>query len=366
MKIESNKKGCDAMEEIKKILPTISINTLNSKPIRIKENVFIGDSVKIPLLLSEGDELKQLHEGCTVEVLYSDLEGKEVKQQTENITIDTVASTLSFIPEDEKLIVGVNKIQICIKDLDEQIYLAPLILNVLATIDNTVINNETNIQTLYELQKYIDNANATLDSTKIKLNEVDSKIDQLITDMSEADELIKSSVNDLQIEVREALVNANTQIDTSLQVIEEKINGKFEEFNSNFSKITKLEAYLNENNKVCFRSDFINIPAKELVNYSFMVHVNTSPYVDTICTSYIGILTFSLESHGVVCNLNTLSSKSIQGNSVSVAVQFSNGSNTIANVFEYGYKIILTSNGIKSALDNSSCCLSPLTTGGLI
>lgn len=354
------------MEEIKKILPTIYVNTLESKPIRIKQNIFIGDSIKISLLLNEGDELKQLDDGCNAEILYSDLEGKEVKQQTENITIDTVTSTLSFIPEDGKLLVGVNKIQICIKDLDEQIYLAPLILNVLATTDNTVINNENNIQTLYELQKYIDDANNTLDTTKSKLNEVDIKIDQLVTEMGEAEELIKSTVEDLQIEVREALVNANTQIDTSLQAIEDKINGKFEEFNSNFSKITKLEAYLNENNKVCFRSDFINIPAKELVNYSFMVHVNTSPYINTICTSYIGILTFSLESNGIVCNLNTLSSKSIQGNSVAVAIQFSNGSNTITNIFEYGYKIILTSNGIKNALDDSSCCLSPLTIGGLM
>lgn len=354
------------MEEIKKILSTISVNTLNSKLIRIKQNTFIGDSVKIPLLLSEGDELKQLHDGCTVSVLYSDLEGKEVRQQTENITIDTITSTLSFVPENGKLIVGVNKIQICIKDLDEQIYLPPLILNVLATTDSTVINNETNIQTLYELQKYIDSANTTLDNTKVKLEEIDVKVDKLITDMGEADELIKSTVNDLQIEVRDALVNANTEIDTSLQAMEDKINNKFDELNSNFSKIINLEAYLNENNKVCFRSDFINIPAKELVNYSFMVHINTSPYVQTIITSYIGILSFSLESNGVVVNLNTLLNKSIQGNNVAVAIQFDNGSNTMTNIDNFGYKLVLTTNGIANSLSNSRCCLTPLTTGGLI
>lgn len=67
------------MEEIKKILPTIFINTLDSKPIRIKQNIFIGDSVKISLVINEADELKQLHDGCTVNILYSDLEGKEVR-----------------------------------------------------------------------------------------------------------------------------------------------------------------------------------------------------------------------------------------------------------------------------------------------
>lgn len=38
----------------------------------------------------------------------------------------------------------------------------------------------------------------------------------------------KSTVNDLQIEVRDALVNANTEIDTSLQAMEDKINNKFD------------------------------------------------------------------------------------------------------------------------------------------
>lgn len=354
------------MEEIKKILPTISINTLDSKIIRIKQNIFIGDSVKISLIISEGDELKQLHDNCTVNILYSDLEGKEVRGQTENIIIDTVTSTLSFIPSSGKLIVGVNKIEICIKDLDEKIYLPSLLINVLPTTDNNVINSETKIQTLYELQKYITNATETLDITKNKLEDIDIKVDKLITDMSYTDELIKSTVEDLQIEVREALVNANTEIDTSLQAMESKIDNKFNEFNSNFSKIIQLEAYLNSNSKVCFRSDFINIPAKDLVNYSFMVHVNTSPYVQSIITSYIGILSFSLESNGVVVNLNTLSSKSIQGNNVSVAVQFSNGSNTISDINDFGYKLVFTTNGITNSLSNSNCCLSPLTTGGLL
>ena len=354
------------MEEIKKILSTISVNTLNSKLIRIKQNTFIGDSVKIPLLLSEGDELKQLHDGCTVSVLYSDLEGKEVRQQTENITIDTITSTLSFVPENGKLIVGVNKIQICIKDLDEQIYLPPLILNVLATTDSTVINNETNIQTLYELQKYIDSANTTLDNTKVKLEEIDVKVDKLITDMGEADELIKSTVNDLQIEVRDALVNANTEIDTSLQAMEDKINNKFDELNSNFSKIIQLEAYLNSNSKVCFRSDFINIPAKELVNYSFMVHINGSPYVASISTTNIGVLTFSMESNGVNIIYNSLISRSVQGNSIIISPKFSLTNSNIIEQNEFGYRIIIETNILKTELNNAKCCLTPLTTGGLI
>lgn len=354
------------MEEIKKILPIISVNTLSTKPTRIKNGVFIGDSVKISLVINEGDKLKQLHEDCTVNILYSDLEGKEVREQKDGVIIDTTTSTLSFVPSNGKLIVGVNKIEICISDLDEKIYLPPLLINVLSTTDNNVINSEAKIQTLYELQKYINSATETLDDTKNKLEDIDIKVDKLITDMSDSDELIKSTVEDLQIEVREALVNANTEIDTSLQVMENKINNKFDEFNSNFSKIIQLESYLNSNSKVCFRSDFINIPAKDLVNYSFMVHINTSPYVQSIITSYIGILSFSLESNGVVANLNTLLSKSIQGNNIAVAIQFSNGSNTMSKINEFGYKLVLTTNGISNSLNYSKGCLSPLTTGGLL
>lgn len=354
------------MEEIKKVLSQISVNTLNSKPIRIKEGIFIGDSAKIPLLLTEGAELKQLHEDCTVSVLYSDLEGKEVREQTENITIDTITSTLSFIPDNNKLIVGVNKIQICIKDLDEQIYLPPLILNVLATTDNNVINNETNIQTLYELQKYIDNANTTLDNTKFKLEEIDIKVDKLITDMGEADELVKSTVKDLQVRVKNALTNANTEIDTSLQALEDKINNKFNELNSNFSKIIQLEAYLNSNNKVCFKSNFINIPAKELVNYSFMVHINGSPYVTSISTTNIGAITFSMESDGISIIYNPLVLRSIQGNGITISPKFSLSNSNIIEQNEFGYRVIIETNIIASSLGKSRCCLTPLTTGGLI
>ena len=354
------------MEEIKKILPIISTDLLSAKPMRCKQQVYVGDSLEIKLEIKENGFLKQLHEGCTVNILYSDLEGKEVREQKDGVIIDTITSTLSFAPSSGKLIVGVNKIEICISDLDEKIYLPPLLINVLSTTDNTLVNRESKIQTLYELQKYIDSATETLDDTKNKLEDIDIKVDKLITDMSDSDELIKSTVEDLQIEVREALVNANTEIDTSLQVMENKINNKFDEFNSNFSKIIQLESYLNSNSKVCFRSDFINIPAKDLVNYSFMVHINTSPYVQSIITSYIGILSFSLESNGVVANLNTLLSKSIQGNNVAVAIQFSNGSNTISNINDFGYKLVLTTNGITNSLNNSKCCLSPLTTGGLL
>lgn len=352
------------MEEILKKIPMIEIDTLSSKPIRIKTQVYLGDSILISLQLKENGEDKILHSGCTANILYSDLESKNVREQNTGITIE--GTNISFVPN--KLIVGVNKIELCIRDTDEVIYLCPLILNVLTTIDNNlIVDNSNDIQTLKQLKEHIDNTNDVLRNTELQLVSIGEKIEALTTDISEADSLIKDTLEELQIEVHETLVKANTKIDTELENIQNKIENKFNEFNNQFSKIIKLEAYLNNNNKVCFRSEFINIPAKELVNYSFIVHVNGSPYVASIQITNVGIITFSLESNGVNMWYNSLVTRSVQGNSLFIAPKFSlTNTNTISPT-EFGFKIIIeTTNGIASSLNNSSCCLAPLTIGRLL
>lgn len=352
------------MEEILKKIPLIDIDTLSSKPIRIKSQIYIGDSALITLQLKENGTDKVLHEGCSINILYSDMEGRNVREQKDKITIE--GNLISFVPS--KLIIGVNKIELCISDADEIIYLCPLILNVLATTENDVIvDNANDIQTLKDLKEYVDTASEVLKNTDKQITLVGEKIEALTSDIAEADSLIKDTVEELKIEVHEALVNANTKIDTELDNMVKKIENKFDEFNSGFSKISKLEPYLNSSNKVCFRTELINKTAKDLTNYSFMLHVNGSPYVNSITTQLIGILTFSIESSGVVANLNVLTSKGIQGNSIQISsIKFSTTNSNIINQNEYGYQIVIETNIIKTALDSAKCCLTPLTTGGLL
>ena len=353
------------MNDISKILPSIIIDTLSVKPIRLKESIFLGDSVQLDLILKENNELKQLNQDCKATILYTTIVDNLATsiEQKENITINTELSKITIYPNKNTLRQGLNKIEIKLFDLDEQISLSPVLLNVQVTTDSEIIDNTNDIQSLKDLEdtllnvgKEVIKLNADIDGVENRIASAENTIINKVADME--------SVVNLEIQsTRDKLTFEETRIDQAIEEMDRKLENKNAEIDKFFLKSIELEPYLNENNKVCFRSDFINIPAKELIKHSFMVHVNTSPYTLQINTACIGILTFTLESNGLVANLNTIISKVIQGNSVKVSVQFNNNSNVISNLDDFGYKIIVITNGIESSLNQSRCVFTPIASG---
>lgn len=357
------------MENIRKKLSEINVDVLSVKPIRVKEQVFLSDDIEINLILKENDELKQLNQDCKAEILYS-ITNNDITtsvEQKDNVLIDTLLSKITIHPNKNALRLGMNKIEVKTFDTDEQFYLPSLLLNVQSTTDsNLIVDNSNEIQVLKDLENKL----VTIDGEIVKVN---TDIDNIETRITSAENTIIDKVADMESiinleikETRDKLTFEEARIDQAIEEMDNKLNNKNAEIDNIFLKSIQLEPFLNENNKVCFTSDFINVPAKELVKYSFMVHVNCSPYVASISTTNIGILTFSLESNGVVINFNSLISKTIQGNSTKVSVQFNNNSNVITNVEDFGYKLLVITNGISSALSNSKCCLTPLTIGRIL
>lgn len=353
------------MNNISKMLPSIIIDTLSVKPIRLKESIFLGDNIEIPIILKENNELKKLNEDCKINILYSATIDNITTsiEQKDGFTIDIATSKITIIPKKNALRLGLNKISIQIYDLDESISLSPILLNVQATTDSEIIDNTNDIQSLKDLEdtllnvgKEVIKLNADIDGVEKRIANTETTIINTIADME--------SIVDLEIqETRDKLAFEETRIDQAIEEMDKKLNNKNDEIDSIFLKSIQLKPYLNENSKVCFKSDFINIPAKELVKYSFMVHVNTSPYTLQINTACIGILTFTLESNGLVINFNSLLSKTIQGNSTKVSVQFNNNSNVITNLDDFGYKLVFITNGIKDSLKQSRCVLTPISFG---
>ena len=354
------------MSDIKKILPNIIIDALSVKFVRLKESIFLGDSVQLDIILKENNELKQLNQECKATILYTLLDSNVIDaiEQKDNILINTELSKITIYPNKNTLRQGLNKIEIKLFDLDEQIYLPSILLNVKPTSDSDVIIDNTNdIQSLKDLEdtllnvgKEVIKLNTDIDGVEKRIASAETTIINTVADME--------SIVDLEIqETRDKIVFENNRIDQAIEEIDNKLNNKNAEIDKFFLKSMELESYVNENNKVCFRSDFINIPAKELIKHSFMVHVNTSPYTLQINTACIGILTFTLESNGIVVNFNSLLSKTIQGNSTKVSVQFNNNSNVITNLDDFGYKLVLITNGIKDSLKQSRCVLTPISFG---
>lgn len=353
------------MNNISKILPNIIIDTLSVRPIRLKESVFLGDHIEIPIILKENNELKKLNEDCKINILYSITVDNVTTsiEQKDGFTIDIATSKITIIPKKNSLRLGLNKIEIQIYDLDESINLSPIILNVQATTDSEIIDNTNDIQSLKDLEDTLLNVEKEVINLNLGIDDIENRIASAETTIVNKVADMKSVVDSEIQENRDKINFESDRIDQAIEEIDNKLNNKNAEIDSIFLKSIQLEPYLNENNKVCFRSDFINIPAKELVKYSFMVHVNTSPYTLQINTACIGILTFSLESNGIVANLNTIISKVIQGNSVKVSVQFNNNSNVISNLDDFGYKIIVITNGIEISLNQSRCVFTPIASG---
>lgn len=354
------------MENIRKKLSEINVDILSVKPIRVKEQVFLSDDIEINLILKENNELKQLNQDCKAEILYSvTSDGITTSvEQKDNILIDTLLSKITIHPNKNALRLGMNKIQIKVCDPDEQFYLFPILLNVQATVDSDlIVDNFNEIQVLKDLENKL----VTIDGAIVKVN---TNIDNIETRITSAENTIIDKVADMESiinleinETRDKLDYESSKIDQAIEEMDNKLNNKNQEIDKFFLKSIQLEPFLNENNRVCFTSDFINIPAKELIKYSFMVHVNTSPYTQQINTVCIGILTFSLESNGVVVNFNSLFSKTIQGNSTKVSLQFNNNSNVITNIEDFGYKILVITNGIKDSLSQSRCVFTPIASG---
>lgn len=354
------------MNNISKILPSIIIDTLSVKPIILRhQQVFLSDSIQIDIILKENNELKKLNEDCKINILYSTTINNITTsiEQKDGFTIDIATSKITIVPKKNSLRLGLNKISIQIYDLDESINLSPILLNVQATMDSEIVDNTNDIQSLKDLEdtllnvgKEVIKLNTDIDGVEKRMANAETTIINTVADME--------SIVDLEIqETRDKLTFEETRIDQAIEEMDNKLNNKNAEIDKFFLKSIELESYVNENNKVCFRSDFINIPAKELIKHSFMVHVNTSPYTLQINTTCIGILTFTLESNGIVVNFNSLLSKTIQGNSTKVSVQFNNNSNVITNLDDFGYKLVLITNGIKDSLKQSRCVLTPIASG---
>lgn len=355
------------MNNISKILPSIIIDTLSIKPVRLKEGIFLSDSIQLDIILKENNELKQLNQDCKATILYTTIVNNVATsiEQKDNITINVELSKITIYPNKNTLRQGLNKIEIKIYDLDESISLSPILLKVQETTDSEIIDNTNDIQSLKDLEdtllnvgKEVIKLNTDIDGIENRITSAETTIINTVADM---ESIINSEIQ----ENRDKINFESDRIDQAIEEIDNKLNNKNAEIDKYFLKSIELESYLNENNKVCFRSDFINIPAKELVKYSFMVHVNTSPYTLQINTACIGILTFTLESNGIVVNFNSLLSKTIQGNSTKVSVQFNNNSNVITNLDDFGYKLVLITNGIKDSLNQSRCILAPIASGVL-
>ena len=353
------------MENIRKKLPEINVDILSVKPIKVKEQVFLSDDIEINLILKENDELKQLNQDCKAEILYSITNNNITTsvEQKDNVLIDTLLSKIIIHPNKNALRLGANKISIKIYDIDEQLYLCPLLLNVQATTDsNLIVDNSNEIQVLKDLENKL----VEIDDEIVKVN---TDIDNIETRIENAENTVANTVAEMESlvnleinETRDKLTFEEARIDQAIEEMDNKLNNKNQEIDKIFLKSIEMTSYV-DGNFVSFKSKIINISARDLCKYSFNYHVNGCVYAESINTVTVGLLTFSNEGDVARINNVSLYTRNVQGNTVLVASKFLPTNTTSINSNEFGYYIKLETN-IKSQYINSArCCLSVIGSG---
>lgn len=354
------------MNNIKKILPTIIIDTLCVKPIRLKESIFLGDSVQLDIILKENNELKQLNQDCKATILYTTIIDNVVNsiEQKDGFTIDTLTSKITIIPKKNALRLGLNKISIQIYDIDESIGISPILLNVQATTDSEIIDNANDIQSLKDLEDTLLNVGKEIIKLNTDIDGVENRIASAETTIIGTVSTMNTLVNEEIQSTRDKLAFEEARIDQAIEEMDNKLNNKNTEIDNIFLKSIKLEPYV-DGNFVSFKSKIINMTAKELVNYSFGYHINGCPYVQSINSQNLGLITFSLEGGLAKIQSSSIFVKTIQGNNVSVTAKFlSNGLSSIDGN-EFGYFLKLETSIKSQFISSANCILVPIS-GGLL
>lgn len=343
--------------KIAKIIPQVEVNILNSKLVKLNTrdtSIFVGENIEISAKINEGLLPKTLNSDCKVNILYS-CNGISVEHRFEEggIEIDLINSIITVNPKKNAIKVGSNTIDLSIIDTDEIIKVPSLVLSAIDTIESEKIEDATDdIKTLNELKDRINETIANLVIINTGIDELNKKL---------IDGNIK--IDNTFVEINDKIEVNVSSIEDKLQTLEDKINNKTNEIDTMFLKSVMLEPYIN-GNFVSFRSPIINKEAYNLVKYSFMVHINGSPYVDSVQTAAIGIVNFTNEFDATLTTYTALVDKSVQGNNISPVATF-NGSTTQVYKNNYGYRLVINTKINKLYFNEAHCKLTPIS-GGLL
>ena len=233
------------MNNISKILPSIIIDTLSIKPVRLKEGIFLSDSIQLDIILKENNELKQLNQDCKATILYTTIVNNVATsiEQKDNITINVELSKITIYPNKNTLRQGLNKIEIKIYDLDESISLSPILLKVQETTDSEIIDNTNDIQSLKDLEdtllnvgKEVIKLNTDIDGIENRITSAETTIINTVADM---ESIINSEIQ----ENRDKINFESDRIDQAIEEIDNKLNNKNAEIDKYFLKSIELESF---------------------------------------------------------------------------------------------------------------------------
>ena len=322
------------------------LETKNVKALRDKSfTCYNTDTIKLEIEVMEGSDYKHLDElGTKVEVIYSYPNGEvasPIKQTMEEGGIEIIPdSAITIIPLKGCLYPTEHlRIDINIYNEEEFITLRPFIFKVYKSTEGELVDDsEEVLQNMYDIRKEI----TTLSEKLIELND---SIANTITQ-------INGSIEENTANMMGNLEEANAKVDECVDRVN-VINGNLDNYFLRNVVLTPMDV----DGNITFTTNIAsNIRVEDLLNKAFILTVSGSSYSPNIITTHVSILYFTMNSENVSINYVVLANKSVQGNSLSISPQFSNGL-TVANKDLVEFNIHIQTNILSKFIDNANCSL---------
>ena len=322
------------------------LETKTIKPLKDKSfTCYNTDTIKLEIEVMEESDYKSLDEFETkVEVIYSYPNGEvasPIKQTMEEGGIEIIPdSTITIIPAKGCLFpTEYLRIDINVYNEEEFISLRPFIFKVYKSTEGELVDGSDEVlQSMYDIKKEIS-------SLSEKLIELNDSVTDTITQ-------INGNIEENVANMMENLEEANSRVDECAARVN-TINSNLDNYFLRNIVLTPVDV----NGKITFTTNIApNIKVGNLLNRTFILTVSGSSYSRDIIITHVSIVYFTMNSGNVAINYVILANKSIQGTSLSISPQFSNGS-TIASKDLAEFNIRIQTNILSEFIDNANCSL---------
>ena len=322
------------------------LETKTVKPLKDKSfTCYNTDTIKLEIEVMEESDYKCLDEFETkVEVIYSYPNGEvttPIKQTMEEGGIEIIPdSTITIIPAKGCLFpTEYLRIDINVYNEEEFISLRPFIFKIYKSTEGELVDGSDEVlQSMYDIKKEIS-------SLSEKLIELNDSVTDTITQ-------INGNIEENVANMMENLEEANGRVDECVARVN-TINSNLDNYFLRNIVLTPVDV----NGKITFTTNIApNIKVGNLLNRTFILTVSGSSYSRDIIITHVSIVYFTMNSGNVAINYVILANKSIQGTSLSISPQFSNGS-TIASKDLAEFNIHIQTNILSEFIDNANCSL---------
>ena len=326
------------------------LETKTVKPLKDKSfTCYNTDTIKLEIEVMEESDYKCLDEFETkVEVIYSYPNGEvatPIKQTMEEGGIEIIPdSTITIMPVKGCLFpTEYLRIDINIYNEEEFITLRPLIFKVYKSTEGKLVDDSEDVlQNMYDIRKEV----TSLSEKLIELNNsVANTIAQINKHIEESTANMMGDLEEANAKVDECVARVNT------------INSNLDNYFLRNVVLTPIDV----DGNITFTTNIApDIRVEDLLNKAFILTVSGSSYSPNIITTHVSIVYFTMNSGEVSINYVILANKSVQGNSLSILPQFSNGL-TVADKDLTEFNIQIQTNILSKFIDNANCSLISTT-----